>query len=157
MTATLTTVPSTTATQQATKTQPVWKAGLAAGLIASVATTAVVVVARAIDIPVADRAGESIPILGFAQMTLLCTAIGILLARVIGRRSSQFSRSNKSVGAMRDGDRPLGILAHGKAWDTEITRLLLQSAGIRNGQCSVFDQAHEPNITHRLDQTDIWR
>jgi hypothetical protein len=88
MTATLTTVPSTTATQQATKTQPVWKAGLAAGLVASVATTAVVVVARAIDIPVADRAGESIPILGFAQMTLLCTAIGILLARVIGRRSS---------------------------------------------------------------------
>ncbi len=88
MTATLTTVPSTTATQQATRTQPVWKAGLAAGLVASVATTAVAVVARAIDIPVADRAGESIPILGFAQMTLLCTAIGILLARVIGRRSS---------------------------------------------------------------------
>jgi hypothetical protein len=88
MSATLTTVPSTTATQQATKTQPVWKAGLAAGLVASVATTAVVVVARAIDIPVADRAGESIPILGFAQMTLLCTAIGILLARVIGRRST---------------------------------------------------------------------
>jgi hypothetical protein len=88
MTATLATVASPTATQQATKTQPVWKAGLAAGLIASVATTAVVVVARAIDIPVADRAGESIPILGFAQMTLLCTAIGILLARVIGRRSA---------------------------------------------------------------------
>ena len=89
MTATLTSVP--TSTQTASKTnanyQPVWKYGLVAGLAASVATTAVVVVARAFDIPV-DAAGESIPIMGFAQMTLLCTAIGVLLARVIGRRAS---------------------------------------------------------------------
>ena len=85
MTATLTTVPTTRQAEQATKSQPVWKQGLVAGLAASVATTAVVVVARArLDVPV-DAAGESIPILGFAQMTLLCTAIGILLARVIGR------------------------------------------------------------------------
>lgn len=88
MTATLTTVPTTRQAEQATKSQPVWKQGLVAGLAASVATTAVVVVARAVDVPV-DAAGESIPILGFAQMTLLCTAIGILLARVIGRRAAR--------------------------------------------------------------------
>jgi peptidoglycan/LPS O-acetylase OafA/YrhL len=88
MTATLTTVPTTRQAEQATKSQPVWKQGLVAGLAASVATTAVVVVARAIDVPV-DAAGESIQILGFAQMTLLCTAIGILLARVIGRRAAR--------------------------------------------------------------------
>src|SRR4051812_26388014 len=89
MTATLSTVPSTVrATEQDRTSQPVWKHGLAAGLAASVATTAVVAVARAVDVPV-DAAGESIPILGFAQMTLLCTAVGILLARVIGRRSAR--------------------------------------------------------------------
>jgi hypothetical protein len=87
MTATLTTVPSTRPTEQTTRSQPVWKHGLVAGLAASAATTAVVVAARAIDVPV-DAAGESIPILGFAQMTLLCTAIGIFLARVIGRRAA---------------------------------------------------------------------
>ena len=84
MTATLTTVP----TEQAERTQPVWKHGLVAGAAASVATTAVVVAARAIDVPV-DVAGESIPLIGFAQMTMLCTLVGIALARVIGSRARQ--------------------------------------------------------------------
>jgi hypothetical protein len=88
MTATVTTAPTTRPAEQSTKAQPVWKHGLVAGLAAAAATTAVVAVARAIDIPV-EVSGEAIPILGFAQMTLLCSAIGILLARVIGRRTSR--------------------------------------------------------------------
>lgn len=88
MTTTVTVVPTTLLAEQATKSQPVWKHGLVAGLAASAASTVVVVVARATGVPV-DVAGESIPILGFAQMTLLCTAIGMLLARVIGRRAAR--------------------------------------------------------------------
>jgi peptidoglycan/LPS O-acetylase OafA/YrhL len=86
MTATVTTAPL--ASEPTSTTQPVWKHGVVAGLAASAATTAVAVAARAIDVPV-DAAGESIPIAGFAQLTLMCTAIGILLARVISRRSRQ--------------------------------------------------------------------
>ena len=86
MTATL--APTTTSSTTTSSNRPVWRQGLAAGAVASVATTAVVVAARALDVPV-DIAGEAIPVLGFAQMTLLCTGIGILLARVIGRRANR--------------------------------------------------------------------
>lgn len=33
--------------------------------------------------------GETVPLLGFAQLTFVCTAIGILIARTIGRRARQ--------------------------------------------------------------------
>ena len=87
MTATLTSATTTSPAEQATGYQPVLKRGLVAGLAASVATTAVVAVALAIDVPV-EVGGESIPLLGFAQMTLLCTLIGIGIARLIGRRAA---------------------------------------------------------------------
>jgi hypothetical protein len=89
MTATVSSIETTTTSpaEQAAKNQPVWKQGLVAGLAAAAATTAVVAVAQAIDVPV-EVAGEAIPLLGFAQMTLLCTLIGIGLARVIGRRAA---------------------------------------------------------------------
>jgi len=63
-----------------------WRAGAAAGAVAAVATTAVVVAARAADIPVAV-AGEEIPLAGFAQMTVIATLIGVLLGRVLSRRA----------------------------------------------------------------------
>ncbi len=62
------------------------KAGLAAGAVAAVANTLVVVAARAVDIPVAVG-GESIPLLGFPQLTLVGALIGVLLARVLSRTS----------------------------------------------------------------------
>jgi Family of unknown function (DUF6069) len=87
-TATLTTSTSTSATTtSATTVRPsLWKPGLLAGLVAAVATTAVVIVARAADVPVAVQ-GEQIPLAGFAQLTLVATVIGIVIARVLSTRA----------------------------------------------------------------------
>lgn len=87
-TATLTTSTSTSATTtSATTVRPsLWKPGLLAGLVAAVATTTVVMVARAADVPVAVQ-GEQIPLAGFAQLTLVATVIGIVIARVLSTRA----------------------------------------------------------------------
>ena len=87
-TATLTTSTSTSATTtSATTVRPsLWKPGLLAGLVAAVATTTVVVAARAADVPVAVQ-GEQIPLAGFAQLTLVATVIGIVIARVLSTRA----------------------------------------------------------------------
>jgi len=89
-TATLTTTSTSTSpttTTSATTVRPsLWKPGLLAGLVAAVATTTVVMVARAADVPVAVQ-GEQIPLAGFAQMTLVATVIGIVIARVLSTRA----------------------------------------------------------------------
>lgn len=75
-------------------TTPVWKVGVVAGMAASVATTAVAIGAKAIDIPMkaapqnAD-AGRAIPLTGYAMGTLMCTAIGTLLAVFLARRAKR--------------------------------------------------------------------
>ena len=61
-----------------------WRAGLAAGAVAAVATTAVAAVARAFDVPLAI-AGEQIPLLGFAQLTIVCSILGVLIAKATRR------------------------------------------------------------------------
>jgi Family of unknown function (DUF6069) len=61
-----------------------WRTGARAGVVAAVATTAVAAVALAVDVPL-EVDGEQIPLAGFAQMTLLCTAIGLVLAKALGR------------------------------------------------------------------------
>ncbi|MBV8960818.1 MAG: hypothetical protein JOZ37_09640 [Actinobacteria bacterium] len=63
------------------------RAGVAAGSVAAAATVAVVAVARLIDVPVQTEPGKAIPILGFAQLTLFFTAVGVLVARTIRNRS----------------------------------------------------------------------
>jgi hypothetical protein len=68
-----------------------WKAGLAAAAIAGAANTGVVAAARALDVAVAID-GERIPLLGFPQMTVLFSVVGILIARSLAKRSSR-SRS----------------------------------------------------------------
>ncbi len=85
-TATLTTTSATTITPATTVRPSLWKPGLLAGLVAAVATTTVVMVARAADVPVAIQ-GEQIPLAGFAQLTLVATVIGIVIARVLSTRA----------------------------------------------------------------------
>ena len=80
-----TTTPATTADRRAVRPS-LWKPGLLAGLVATVATTTVVVVARAADVPVAVQ-GEPIPLAGFAQLTLVATIIGIVIAKVLSTRA----------------------------------------------------------------------
>jgi hypothetical protein len=68
-----------------------WRAGLVAGLAAAVANLVVAAVADAADVSfqIPRDGGESIPLLGFAQATLMFTLIGIGIAAVLRRRSSR--------------------------------------------------------------------
>ena len=98
MTATLTAAPSTVA-PDSTEARPssLWKAGLAAGVVAAGATTAIAAVAKAQDVEVLTKHGDAIPLAGFAQMTMLCTIVGILLARSLRRRAAQPRRTLRTT------------------------------------------------------------
>ncbi len=74
-----------TQTVERTETGPsLWRAGARAGVIAAVATSAIAAAATAIDVPL-EIGGESLPILGFAQLTLFFTALGVLIAKGLAR------------------------------------------------------------------------
>jgi peptidoglycan/LPS O-acetylase OafA/YrhL len=68
-------------------TRSLWRTGVAVGLAAAGAAVAVASVAHALDVPIETAPGATIPIIGFGQLTLFFTAIGVLLARAIGRRA----------------------------------------------------------------------
>ena len=63
------------------------RSGAVAAVAASVATTGVAVAADAIGVPI-KIAGEAIPMAGFAQLTLFFSAVGIVMASVMARRSA---------------------------------------------------------------------
>ena len=73
------TVP-TTSTEITVARVPTWRSGLATGAVAAVVTTVVAVALRALGVPL-EIAGEEIPVAAFAQMVLLSTVVGIVLAR----------------------------------------------------------------------------
>ena len=91
MTPTVTTS-TTSTTSKRTATRSLWKVGASAGAVAAVATTAVAVVAKAVDIPMkaapqTAEVGRNIPMNGYAVGTLMCTAIGIVIAVALARWS----------------------------------------------------------------------
>jgi hypothetical protein len=64
--------------------------GVVAGVVAAVATTVTVLVAKALDVPMmaapqTASAGEPLPVEAFALSTLMGTAIGVLLALALAR------------------------------------------------------------------------
>ena len=91
MTATITTtVPSSTPTtqpEQSTSRPSLVRAGAVAGVVAAVATTVIAAVAHGAGVPLETAPGEQIPVLGFAQLTLFFTAIGVVIAAVLRRRA----------------------------------------------------------------------
>ena len=70
----------------ATERRPVWKHGIAAALVASVATTVLAAVASAAGVSFSDSTGASIPLAGFAQLTLVFSLIGVGIAAVMARK-----------------------------------------------------------------------
>lgn len=91
MTATLTptvTTPTTLA-ERSGSTPPLWRAGLAAGVVAAAATVAIAAAAHGLGVSLETAPGKAIPVLGFGQLTLFFTAIGVLIARTLGRRARQ--------------------------------------------------------------------
>ena len=92
MTATVTRtapVPTTTTTASRRSSQSLWRTGAKAGMAAAVGTTVVAAVAHAGGVSLETASGEAIPVLGFGQLTLFFTAIGVLIARTITRRAQQ--------------------------------------------------------------------
>ena len=90
MTATLTpSTPSTTATTCTVPSRSLWKSGMRAGACAAVATVAVAGTASAAGVSLDTAPGEAIPLFAFAQLTLVFTVVGILIARTIGRRAHE--------------------------------------------------------------------
>jgi hypothetical protein len=84
-TATLT----TTTTRPASPTSPsreLRRRGAVAGVAAAAATVGVAGAADAIGVPI-EVGGESIPLLGFAQLTLVAAVIGVVMASVMARRA----------------------------------------------------------------------
>jgi hypothetical protein len=95
MTATTTLTAPTTrrAMQQSSTTgRHLWRTGAAAGVAASVATFTFASLARATDVPL-SVAGESIPLIGFAQLTFVTAIIGTVLAVVISHRARRPQRT----------------------------------------------------------------
>lgn len=86
------TVPDTTTTRTATAHRhPVRRAALASAAAAAVATTAVAAGAHAAGVPF-EIEGEMIPLLGFAQMTLLGAVFGGLIAAGLNRFTAHARR-----------------------------------------------------------------
>jgi hypothetical protein len=75
------------ATTPTAERQPVWKHGVAAAVVASVATTVLAAVASAAGVSFADSTGASIPIAGFAQLTLVFSLVGVGIAAVMARKA----------------------------------------------------------------------
>jgi len=83
---------------------PVWKHGIAAAVVASVATTVLASVASAAGVSFADSTGASIPITGFAQLTLAFSLLGVgiaaVMARTVRRPRSTFVRTTVALTAL---------------------------------------------------------
>src|SRR4051812_3044410 len=82
----------TTETCKRSSAKQLWTTGVVAGAGAAVATSAVAAAARGLDVPL-DVGGEPIPVLGFAQLTLVGAVIGTVLAVAFTRWASRPRRT----------------------------------------------------------------
>ena len=88
MTATTLTTTTVRSETSARPSRQLRRHGAVAGAVAAVATVGVAGAADAMGVPI-TVGGESIPLLGFAQLTLVATAIGVVLASVFARKASR--------------------------------------------------------------------
>lgn len=89
---TTTQISTSTTSSAATRLGPrqsVGKHGVAAAVVASIATTTSAAIASAAGVSFADRTGTSIPIAAFAELTLIFSLIGVILACVMARKARQ--------------------------------------------------------------------
>jgi amino acid transporter len=87
-----------------TQRRPVWKHGAAAAVVASIITTVLAALASVAGVSFADRTGASIPIAGFAELTLVFSLLGVGIASVMSRRArrprSTFTRTAVALTAL---------------------------------------------------------
>ena len=75
------------ATTPAVQQRSVWTHGIAVAVVASVATTVLAAVASTAGVSFAGDTGASIPIAGFAQLTLVFSLVGVAIAAVMARKA----------------------------------------------------------------------
>jgi amino acid transporter len=86
--------PTTPSAQTApAERQRVWRHGVAAAVVASVVTTVLAAVASRAGVSFADGTGASIPIAGFAQLTLLFSLVGVGIAATMARKARRPRRT----------------------------------------------------------------
>lgn len=73
--------------------RPVWRHGLVAAAAASVTTTALAALASADGVSFSNGTDAGIPILGFAQLTMLFSMVGVGLAALLARRAGRPRRT----------------------------------------------------------------
>lgn len=79
---------STTTTETTTPRRSVWRHGLAATVVAAAAVTCVAAIARALGvefIALNDPKHVPIPLLGFVELTVVFSLIGVALAAILAR------------------------------------------------------------------------
>ncbi|PUA79383.1 cell envelope biogenesis protein OmpA [Nocardioides currus] len=79
------TTTTTTTDAQAARRAPVWMHGVAAAVVAASATSALAALASAAGVSFADTSGESIPVSGFAVLTVAFSLVGVAMAAVMAR------------------------------------------------------------------------
>jgi amino acid transporter len=93
-----------TGTTRGAERQPVWRHGVAAAAVATVATTVLAAVTSAAGVSFADGTGTSIPLAGFAQLTLVFSLLGVGIAAVMARKArrprSTFVRTTLALTAL---------------------------------------------------------
>jgi peptidoglycan/LPS O-acetylase OafA/YrhL len=86
------TTPQLHAASSPSTTKSLWKTGARAGVTASAATLATAAAAHAVAVPL-KVGGESIPLLGFAEVTFVASIVGALLAVVLSHRARRPQRA----------------------------------------------------------------
>jgi hypothetical protein len=92
MTATAVTAPNHDTTSQSRTSRHLWRTGTVAGLAAAAATSVFAVATDAVGVSL-KVSGESIPVLGFAQVTFVAALIGTILAVVLAGHAQHAART----------------------------------------------------------------
>jgi hypothetical protein len=92
------TAPQNTSISSTTKAAPVWRVAAVATICAAVATETVAAIARSLDVSmkagkIGATSSERIPTGGFASLTLMLGAIGVLLAVAFARWAKRPART----------------------------------------------------------------
>ena len=96
MTATVATTTTTTTTTARHRSHPLLKATVLGGIVAAVTAMALAAVAHAAGVPLAVD-GQEIPLLGFAEMTLVGAVLGGLVVAALNRWSGRARQRFQSI------------------------------------------------------------
>jgi len=128
MTASLTQTPhSTPTTTTRRRTGPLVRAGVAATAAACLATTAIAAAGRAAGISL-DVAGAPIPLSGFATLTAMCCAVGLVIAAALARWARHPSRTFVRTAVTLTAISWLPDLLADAAWSTRALLMLTHLA-----------------------------